>query len=296
MPADVAPVVEATPVVEMPAEVTPVVEATPVVEMPTEAAPVVEAAPVADVTPVVEPTAVVGTEPTPAVEGTQPTEPAPATAEQGTAPAAAPVEEKKRSNTWAIIAIILCVIIGVVYFLTKDKDKKPTPTPTPNPAPVVTPSDNGNGDNNDNTQNNDNNQQDSTADSVNHEKSTANKYTLVTDGKTTTLYLKPTSNTFYYVEDSQGCLSGNYGTYAQTDNTITLSSSLYFGCDSCYHSSASTTMSSNALQTYTFTSSAEVLDLTSANQEVFTSVGTEEVGNPFYNENVKSCDSQENAN
>ncbi len=112
--------------------VTPVQPETPVAPVTqTTQAPVtpVSATPVAPVTPVAQPEAPV--QPTTAPTET-PVAPATPNGEANAGAETKPV--KKNHNVAALIVIFACLVVAVVYFLSKKND---TPTPTPAPTPSL---------------------------------------------------------------------------------------------------------------------------------------------------------------
>ena len=262
-----------TPVLE-----NPIADMAPVAEMPA-AEVVTEAAPVAETpAPVVTEVAPVAEMPAPVV-----TEAAPAT---GTTPAegtAAPVtEEKKKApvNIVAILIIVVCCVLGGYILWSRSK---PEPTPTPNPSPVVTPNDELVVPN-------------EPTDVLNHPVAAADKYTFVVDGTEYTVYLKTSTNNFYYVTNT-GCVNGNYGTYTEVDGTLTLQSDTYYNCESCYYTSADATNGGMATLVMSLSRDTAANTLSNADgTQLFTFAGTEEIGNPFNLEGVHACDNLENAN
>ena len=178
--------------------------------------------------------------------------------------------------------MVCCALGGYILW---SRTKEPTETPNPTPNPVVTP--------NDDNQGNNSGEQ---TDVLNHPLASADKYTFVQDGTEYTLYLKAGSNNFYYLNNT-GCVSGNYGTYTESEGSLTLQSEMYYDCSACYFTSADVNNSGNATLVLTFTKdTANNVLVSSDGMQTYTYVGAEEISNPFNAEGVHSCDNQENAN
>ena len=233
-----------------------------------EATPVVETTPVAETTPVVEATPVV--EPESLVEGDSKISDESKNDGSG--------DINKRGLPFniiiVIITIVLCVVFGIIVSRLLKVDKKVPDNKNDDSSPDSEIINNSN--------------------DINHDNEIASRYVYNEEGVIKTIYLKENSKKFYYLINNE-CISGNYGTYTISDNAFVMNSELYFDCNNCYHSEKSITNSSNAVEVFNFTFIEESNDLVSSSGDVYVYLDDEEIGNPFYNENIEYCDNVENA-
>lgn len=125
------PVAPAAPVNPVQAPETPAAPVTPVAETPVT--PVAPETPVAPVTPVAE---------APVQPATNTEVPTGTVAPNGTENAGGETKPvKKNHNVAALIVIFACLVVAVVYFLSK-RNETPTPVPTPTPSEPSNPSEN----------------------------------------------------------------------------------------------------------------------------------------------------------